>query len=207
MRRRRVPKFAVIGMGPGGLDYLLPVSRRAIEEADLLVGAQRFLVLFPGKDGRAFGAKTEEALDIVEAERGSRRVALLVSGDPGLYSFLGSVRRRFRPEDYEVLPGLSSFQLAFAKAGLSWEGAVIVSVHGRGLEALGSIEADRPAVIFLGGENDAAGVAEKLSARFGPERRCIVARELGMEGETIVEGGLAEISTKGIGGLCVMLLP
>jgi precorrin-6y C5,15-methyltransferase (decarboxylating) CbiE subunit len=202
-----MPRFAVVGMGPGSLDYLLPASRRAIDEADLLVGSRRFLSLFPGKEGRAFGAKTEEALDIVEAERGSRRVALLVSGDPGLYSLLGSVRRRFRPEDYEVLPGLSSFQLAFAKAGLSWEGAVIVSVHGRGLEALESLDADRPAVIFLGGENDAPSVAGKLAARFGPDRRCIVARELGAEGEEIIDGDLAEIAARDIGGLCVMLLP
>jgi precorrin-6y C5,15-methyltransferase (decarboxylating) CbiE subunit len=202
-----MPKFMVVGMGPGSLDYLLPVARRAIEEADILVGSPRFLSLFPGKEGRAFGAKTEEALDIVEAERGSRRVALLVSGDPGLYSLLRSVRRRFGPEDYEVLPGLSSFQLAFAKAGLSWEGATIVSVHGRGLEALDYIEEGRPAVIFLGGENDAASVARELSARYSPERPCVVARDLGMEGEAIVEGSLAEIAMSEIGGLCVMLLP
>jgi precorrin-6y C5,15-methyltransferase (decarboxylating) CbiE subunit len=202
-----MPKFFVVGMGPGSRDYILPVAARAIEEADLLVGAQRFLSLFPGKEGRAYGQKIDEALDIVEAERSSRRVALLVSGDPGLYSLLAAVRRRFGSGDYEVIPGISSFQLAFAKTGLSWEGAVIVSAHGRGRASLSPLTPDKPGVVLLGGENDARSVAAFLIERFGPDKPCIVARDLGGDDEAIIEGSLAEIAEKKIGGLCVMLLP
>ncbi len=194
-------------MGPGGLDHVLPAAARAARESDLLVGSPRFLALFPDKESRAIGPNMERALDIVEAERTSRRVALLVSGDPGLYSLLGAVRRRFPRGDYEVVPGISSFQLAFAKAGIGWEGAAIVSVHGRSLEALSVIAADRPGVVFLGGDNDAAAVASVLAGRLGPDRPCIVARDLDDLNEALVEGSLAEIASKKIGGLCVLILP
>jgi precorrin-6y C5,15-methyltransferase (decarboxylating) CbiE subunit len=200
-------KFVVVGMGPGGLDHILPAATRAAREADILVGSHRFLALFPGKEARAIGPNMESALDIVEIERASRRVALLVSGDPGLYSLLGAVRRRFPREDYEVVPGISSFQLAFAKAGIGWEGATIVSVHGRSLEALSVIASDRPGVVFLGGDNDAAAVASVLAGRLGPDRPCIAARDLDDLNEALIEGSLAEIASREIGGLCVLILP
>lgn len=200
-------RLAIVGMGPGGLDYLTQAAERAIDGADILIGAPRFLSLFPGKPGLALPRGVDETLRLLETEGELRRVALLVSGDPGLYSLLAAVRARFGRDAYEVVPGVSSFQLAFAKAGLGWEGAAIASVHGRGLEALSSISPDRPGVVFLDASNDASRVAAALAERLGPDRRCLVARDLGGDSEALVEGSLADIAATDVGGLCVMILP
>ncbi len=39
--------ISIVGCGPGSLDYLTPAALRAIEEAEVLVGAIRLLDLFP----------------------------------------------------------------------------------------------------------------------------------------------------------------
>ncbi len=213
--------FAVVGMGPGGPDYLLPVARRAIEEADFLMGAVRHLAQFPDKPGLALSGSVEAFLDRLAEAATDCRVALLVSGDPGFHSLLGAVRRRFPRGAYEIFPGLSAFQLAAARLGMPWEDAVLVSVHGGDLCALDRIEKERPAMILLGGNNDAAAVAKRLAGRFGPGRPCAAAIDLGLSSERLVETSLGAMALGGcdlggtalgnnaarkIGGLCVLVL-
>ena len=71
-------------------------------------------------------------LDQIAARRAAgRRVAVLVSGDPGLYSLAQNVVRRFGREHCEVVPAVSSVQVAFARLGLDWADARILSAHGR----------------------------------------------------------------------------
>lgn len=200
-------KFLVVGMGPGGRDYLTLRALKAIEAADLLVGSPRFLALFPERPVIALPPGTAQALDLLEARRATSRIALLVSGDPGLYSLLGAIRRRFPREAYEVVPGISSFQLAFARLGLGWEGAVVVSVHGRGLESLLSLDPTRPGVVFLDAINDAARVASALARRMGGDRVCVVARDLGGVEESLLEARLSEVAAMDMGGLCVLIVP
>lgn len=52
-------------------------------------------------------------------------------GDPGLASLAKLVLRRFGLHACEVLPGISSVQVAFARLGLDWLDARILSAHAR----------------------------------------------------------------------------
>ena len=58
-------------------------------------------------------------------------VVVMVSGDPGYYSLLDALRRGFPQEAIQVIPGISSFQLAFARLALPWHEAELLSFHGR----------------------------------------------------------------------------
>jgi len=125
-------RIKVIGAGPGGKDYLLPVAQKALEEAEILVGGKRVLAPF-----RAL-KKKEIYVDgdlhrVVEFLRQNKnqKIAVLVSGDPGLYSLLDYLLKHFHPEEMEVVPGLSAFQVAFARVGMTWQDAVILSLHGK----------------------------------------------------------------------------
>ena len=55
----------------------------------------------------------------------------MVSGDPGYYSLLETFRRELPSARLRVIPGISSFQLAFARIGLPWQTARLLSAHGR----------------------------------------------------------------------------
>ena len=56
---------------------------------------------------------------------------MLVGGDPGLYSLAQRVVRRFGREQCEVVPAVSSVQVAFSRLGIDWADARILSAHGR----------------------------------------------------------------------------
>ncbi len=104
---------------------------------------------------------------------------LLASGDPGLF---GPVRLlREAGVEPEVLPAVSSVALAFARAGLPWDDAVVASAHGRDLRrALNACRA-HPLVGVLTGPG--AGPAEIAAGLAGWRRRLFVAEDLGTDRE------------------------
>jgi precorrin-6Y C5,15-methyltransferase (decarboxylating) len=143
-----------------------------VKEGALVVGAARH------------GARVDvpltplgPALEAIRAHDGE--VAVLASGDPG---FFGIVRRleEFSPV---VEPGVSSVALAFARLGLSWDDAVVVSAHGRDPRRALNVCRAHPKVAVLTGPG--CGPAEIHAALTGWERKIVVAQRLGLSGERI----------------------
>ena len=126
-------KIFIVGIGPGAKEYLLPVALRRITEADCLIGARRALDLFPEfkKEKVCFDSRMNRVIPYLKKYRKDKKIAVLVSGDPGLYSLAQTIARNFPKDEYEVIPGISSLQLAFARIGESWQDAGIISLHGR----------------------------------------------------------------------------
>ncbi len=127
-------KITIVGCGPGSAAYVAPGARNAACEAEVLIGSRRLLELFSEAPGEkiGLGADTEATLETVAAVcRSGRRIAVLVSGDPGLFSLAQKVIRRFGREACEIIPGISSVQVAFARVGLDWIDARMLSAHGR----------------------------------------------------------------------------
>ncbi len=126
-------QIVIVGCGPGAPDYMTPAASRAAMAADVLVGAARLLELFPESKAERIPLTSglEQVLDQIEARFPDKRVAVLVTGDPGLYSLSKLVIARFGRDCCEVIPGISSVQVAFARLGLDWSDASIVSAHKR----------------------------------------------------------------------------
>ena len=127
-------KIKIIGLGPGNLDYLLPVCKRAIDEADILVGGKRNIEslegLTDGKEIRYIDRHLKELIEGLKESR-SKNIVMVVSGDTGFYSMLEFMKKNFNTEDLDTYPGISSIQYLFARSNLSWFDALVKSVHGR----------------------------------------------------------------------------
>ena len=202
-------KVWIIGVGPGTVEYLLPVAKKEIERADCLIGARRILSLFryPDKKKIRLEGHFKEALFYIKNNKDRERIALLVSGDPGLFSFLGLIEQGLKKEEYAVIPGISTLQLAFARIGESWEDTKIISIHGRNFNNLAkAIRACGKVFLFTDLKFSPRNVARYLLKRGIKNRKAVVFENLAYPNERVVETDLKNLSKMGGFGLCVMLI-
>jgi cobalt-precorrin-7 (C5)-methyltransferase len=184
--------ITVIGMGPGALDYLLPVARAAIDDADVVIGAKKWrAVAGEGRDYLDFDLKK-----LVERLRagGDEKVAVLVSGDPGVYSVLGVIKRELPDTPVDVIPGISSFQVLFARLALDWDDVRLVSLHGRPMDRLWrSVAPGARLCVFTDEKNNSGRIGRELIAR-GFSGRAVVGEALTCTDEKITSMPISELA-------------
>lgn len=160
--------------------------------ATLVVGARRHLeaARLPAGVEQIVLGPLAPALDGIERHLGSpdhqdRRVTVLASGDPGFFGIVRALGARFGPETLDVRPSSPSIAVAFARLGLSWDDAVVVSAHGRDPRTAVNVCRAHPKTAVLTGPG--AGPAElgAALARTGIERTLVVAAALGTADETV----------------------
>ena len=124
-------KITIVGCGPGSADYLTPAAKKAVANSQVIAGAKRLLDLFPDSFAERIivTGHITDALDQIQSAAKDKAVAVLVSGDPGLFSLSKSVLSKFGRDCCTVIPAVSSVQVAFARAGLDWQDAKIISAH------------------------------------------------------------------------------
>lgn len=104
--------------------------------ADLYVGSLRHLEMVPpgravlalGSTGASLAAALDRTAEVISA---GNRVCVLVQGDPGFFGIGRAFADRFGPGSLDVRPAPSSVSLAFARLGLPWDDAIVVSAQGR----------------------------------------------------------------------------
>ncbi len=132
-------KIYIIGIGPGSSEYLTKKALDTVKMSDYTVGSTRAIDLFDDVQNKiAFNVK--ELLETLEhgvqlAVDGNT-VSILSTGDPGFSGVLNTVLRisdekGFSKDNIEVIPGISSLQLAAARCHIQWDNANVMTFHGR----------------------------------------------------------------------------
>ncbi|MGA5501317.1 precorrin-6y C5,15-methyltransferase (decarboxylating) subunit CbiE [Streptomyces umbrinus] len=174
--------ITVVGTGTGA--PLPPDAGAALAGAGLVVGGRRHLAAattIPDTAERVVLGPLAPALDAIEqflekpADQG--RAVVLASGDPGFFGIVRALAERFGAERLEVHPGVSSVATAFARIGLTWDDAVVVSAHGRDLRTAVNVCRAHPKVAVLTGPG--SGPAELGAALRSSGRVLVVASALG----------------------------
>lgn len=189
--------ISIVGCGPGSLDYLTPASLRAIERAEVLVGAKRLLDLFPSSTAERIVVSAEigEVLDHIAMRADRQRIAVLVTGDPGLFSLAKPVIERFGRTRCRVIPGVSSVQTAFARIGVDWADARIISIHKEYPVNYAQLtDADKVAV-FCGRGGSTKWIADHLLGDRPRDSRIFVCQNLTMDNEQVREVDSADLTT------------
>lgn len=122
--------LSAVSLGPGSPDLLAPLARTVLERADVIVGYKRYVELVPpellaGKEVFSTGmmGEVERSQKAVEHARQGRRVAMVCSGDAGIYALAGLLLEILEAEGlldsvpFEVVPGVSAFNAAAALLG------------------------------------------------------------------------------------------
>jgi len=166
--------ITVVGTGTG-----TPVADEVLAGAALVVGGRRHLdaVHLPEGAERIVLGPLAPALDAIGEYAGKGLpVVVLASGDPGFFGIARALAERFGAGRLDVRPGVSAVAAAFARLGLPWDDAVVVSAHGRDLRTAVNACRAHPKVAVLTGPG--AGPAE-LGAALGGGRLLVVASALG----------------------------
>ena len=189
-------KITVVGIGPGSPEYLLPVAKKAIDEARVLVGGARALADFkPAQcETRLIDRDLAGVVAFIRSKLTESDVVVMVSGDPGFYSLLAVLKEQFSPEIITVIPGISSMQMAFARLGFTWQDAEFFSLHGRELGETDLAYRSRRKIAFLTDAKYYPGwIAQRLQATGWPETTDIwLCSDLSYETERILRVNLNE---------------
>ncbi|WP_433174621.1 precorrin-6y C5,15-methyltransferase (decarboxylating) subunit CbiE [Actinoallomurus sp. CA-150999] len=164
-----------------------------LQKASLVVGGRRHLeaVRPPEHARRIVLGDVPAALAEIDAAAGDD-VVVLASGDPGFFGILRSLREHGHAP--EALPAVSSVAAAFARIGLPWEDAVVVSAHGRDPRTAVNACRAMPKVAVL--TSPACGPGEIGAELAGWDRVLWVAERLGGPEERVVRCTPAEAATR-----------
>ncbi|MFK5950427.1 MAG: precorrin-6y C5,15-methyltransferase (decarboxylating) subunit CbiE [Methylococcales bacterium] len=126
----------IIGVLDNGIKGLTADTLKLIQSANLVIGASRTLKLFSKQITHAeqkdlSGQLKDVPRWISTALQANQQVVVLATGDPLCHGIASYLYKKLTAEQLQIIPNISSIQLAFAQIGLAWQDAKIVSVHSK----------------------------------------------------------------------------
>jgi precorrin-2 C20-methyltransferase/precorrin-3B C17-methyltransferase len=224
----REGRVDVVGLGPAGRDWLTPQAQAALAAADHVVGYGPYVDRVPANprqkrhasDNRVEAERAEFALEL--ARRGER-VAVVSSGDPGVFAMASAVVEAAADDRYagvavSVVPGLTAAQALAAQVGapLGHDFAVISlsdrlkpwDVVARRLRS--AAESDLVIAIYNPASSarrqQIADARALLLAHRAPETVVVVGRAVGTTEQQITVTTLAELDPDTIDMRCLVIV-
>ncbi len=200
------PWISVIGIGDDGLSGLSGRARQTLDAARLVVGGRRHLAMVgragdTGARGLAWTSPIADTLPLIEAARPGP-VAVLASGDPSWFGAAKMLRSYLEAGEAEILPAVSSLQLAAARLGWPMEETACLSACGRPLDDVwGHLSPGARLIVLSAGAHTPRELAEGLAARgFGASRLHVMAH-LGGEAERVLAARADSLAGEGVPAL------
>ncbi|MCA9120214.1 MAG: precorrin-6y C5,15-methyltransferase (decarboxylating) subunit CbiE [Planctomycetales bacterium] len=201
-------KVYVVGIGDDGLESLTGAARQLVDQAEVLLGAERLLasVTNPMAKRIDVGSDFDELLAKIE-EHADKRSVLLATGDPLFYGTARYLCEHLGKERFEVVPHVSSMQLAFARVKESWDEAYLTNLANQSLERV--VERIRTAEkvgIFTTEEAPPSAVAKAMLDRQIDYFHAYVCENLGSPDERVTQCDLTELAEQTFAPLNVLVL-
>lgn len=204
-------KVYIIGMGPGGMEYLTMKAVKIIADCRFLAGSSRILTGIDSvrrKDAEVcLLKKINECLEWIDEKQEQGDIAVLVSGDVHYYSLAGTIQRSSYSWNTVFISGISSYQLMAERIGITLEDAGLFSVHGRN-ESEGYVAfqvAQHKKTLFLCSRDF---LPEKIGAalcKYGyGDLKVWVGSDLAMKDEQVICMDAQQISIRKFSGMSVV---
>jgi cobalt-precorrin-7 (C5)-methyltransferase len=213
-------KINIVGVGPGSPDYVTQAARKMVQKAQLVIGAQRSLDLFPADIKGESVVLTAKNLNSVlkqaaESVKIGKNVALLSTGDPGFSGLLHTVLESglFNASEIHVVPGVSSIQACAAHLNISWDNARLFTFHDEVSDEqreklISAVKCGRTILLLP----NSRGFAPKDIASFlieldtDKETPVYICENITLENEKVTATTLGKVVGQGFGSLCVMVI-
>jgi precorrin-6Y C5,15-methyltransferase (decarboxylating) len=190
-------KIYLVGAGMAGWEGFSAKALEIIGKAEVLIGHQRHLDIFPDFVGQKIVlGELSELLEFLQ--KTDRRVAVLASGDPTFFGISRFLLRNLPKDRIEIFTNVTSMQYAFSRIKEPWDDAIFVSAHGRGMHAaVDKIVSAEKACILTDKVNTPAAIAAELIARGAEGYEAWLCEDLGLPSEKFTRSdvrGLLELN-------------
>jgi cobalt-precorrin-7 (C5)-methyltransferase len=213
-------KINIVGTGPGSPDYVTPIARKAVQNANLVIGAQRSLNLFTSDiKGKQIIIKAKNLSDSLkqaaESIKEGKNVALLSTGDPGFSGLLHTVQESglFDTADINVIPGVSSIQACAARLNISWDNTRLFTFHNEVLDEekeklISAIKCGRTILLLPNSQSFAPQDIARYLIELDADRETpvYICENVTLENEKITASTLGQIVDQSFASLCVMVI-
>ena len=159
---KRSRKIILSGIGMGNTDGITREAYHAFEEAEVIFGAERMLENLPGKGIKVPYYRADDIISYLIEHPQYTKVAAAFSGDSSFYSGAQSMKKALEEANEKgilksettILPGISSVSALAARLGVSWNDAVLASIHGRRTNVVNLVRKNTKVFLLLSGKND-----------------------------------------------------
>jgi len=191
-----VEKIHIIGIGDDGLEGITAAARRLVEEAELILGTEHVLGALEGQPAEQVELGNDLGPAVKQLETATdKRTVILTSGDPLFYGVARYLCDKLGKDRFEIVPHVSSMQLAFARVKESWDEAYLADLATTNLDhAVEKIRTIQKAGLFTTDSCSPAVVLGRLLARKLDYFTAYVCENLGSPDERVTHGELADIA-------------
>ncbi len=219
--QQALAKINIVGVGPGSPDYVTPAARKAVQNADVIIGAQRSLNLFTtdikGETMALTAKNINNALKhAAESAKNGKNVALLSTGDPGFSGLLHTVLESglFSVGDVSVVSGVSSLQACAARLTMSWGDARLFTFHEGDAgdkekqELVSAVRDGRSVMLLPDSRAFSPNVIASYLLKAGLDEKTpvYICENLTLDNETVTSSTLEQVAQQTFGSLCVMVI-
>lgn len=202
-------KIQIIGMGDDGLEGLTASARDLVLHAAFVIGPRRILEHLP-KSVTGERISIDADLDLLVREIQSRwgqPTVLLSPGDPLFYGVARFVCEKVGKEHFDVVPHVSSMQLAFARVKESWDEAYLANLATTPTDrVVERVRTASKAGLFTTEHTPPNVIAQRLLAVGVDYFSAYVCENLGSPDERVTQGELLDIANQMFSPLNVMIL-
>ncbi|NLE06287.1 MAG: precorrin-6y C5,15-methyltransferase (decarboxylating) subunit CbiE [Crenarchaeota archaeon] len=213
-------KVSIVGVGPGSADYIIPAAIKKVQNAQIVIGAQRSLDLFQdiitGEIIKLTASNLIETINYAaNCAKQDKTVVILSTGDPGFSGLLASFQKfNLQQEvEVEVIPGISSIQICAARLELSWDKTKLFTFHDsvtteKKTELVGCIKKEKPIILLTNSKSFTPKIIANflINNKIRKETKVIICENLTLKNEKIIETTLEEISKLHFESLCIMVV-
>lgn len=213
-------KINIVGVGPGSPDYVTPAAKKAVQQANLVIGAHRSIALFTDDiKGESVVLSAKNLQDVLkqaaESVKNGKDVALLSTGDPGFSGLLHTVLESglFQEIDIKVIPGISSIQACAASLNISWDNTRLFTFHDNVYDdekqkLVSAFQWGRTILLLPNSRGFAPKDIAALLLETGADKnmQVYICENITLENEKITSSTLEGIAGQTFGGLCVMVI-
>ncbi len=197
----------IIGIGDDGTEGLTEGARQLLAQADLVVGSDHASTESVTGASEAITCSDLDSLVDLVNKNEERRIVVLTSGDPLFYGVARYLCDKLGKDRFEVLPNVSSMQLAFARVKESWDDAFLVNLATQPLDQV--VEKARVAEkvgLFTTDQVSPSLVAQQLIDRKIDYFTAYVCENLGSPDERVTHGSLSDLAHQSFSPPNVMIL-